>query len=182
MIFQPKEVLLKNEKYCLFRSPKEEDAETLLKYMKETSGETSYLMREPEEVTLTLEQEREFIEAKNASERDLLLMVFVEGCHAGNGALNSHGSFKRYAHRCSVSLALYERFWGMGIGGRLLDFLLNKAKELGYEQAELEVVAENQRAISLYLKKGFQFYGRIPHSMKYKDRTYAEEYTMVKFL
>ncbi|HIR28243.1 MAG TPA: GNAT family N-acetyltransferase [Candidatus Choladousia intestinigallinarum] len=182
MIFEPKEMILKNEKSCLFRSPYAEDAAELLRYLKETSIQTPYLMREPEEVTLSISQEKEFIERQNSSERDLLLLAVVEGRHAGNGALNSLGSLKRYAHRCSISLALYEEFWSMGIGSAMLDLLLKKAKELGYEQAELEVVSTNHKAVSLYLKKGFQFFGRLPRSMKYKDGTYAEEYTMVKFL
>ena len=36
------------------------------------------------------------------------------------------------------------------------------AKEAGYVQLELEVVAENERAISLYKKMGFVEYGRNP--------------------
>ena len=36
------------------------------------------------------------------------------------------------------------------------------AKEAGYVQLELNVVAENERAVSLYKKMGFLEYGRNP--------------------
>lgn len=49
-------------------------------------------------------------------------------------------------------------------------------------QLELEVVADNDRAIALYKKIGFEKMGTFPHNMKYKDGTYADAYWMVKIL
>ena len=59
---------------------------------------------------------------------------------------------------------------------------LKQAKSNGFEQAELEVVADNTRAYHLYESLGFVPYGRRPHGMKYKDGTYADEIAMVKML
>ena len=42
-------------KELILRNPEESDAERLLSYLKTTSMETPYLIREPEEITLTLE-------------------------------------------------------------------------------------------------------------------------------
>ena len=36
------------------------------------------------------------------------------------------------------------------------------ARQAGYAQLEISVVAENERAISMYEKAGFQEYGRNP--------------------
>ena len=41
-------------KELILRNPEESDAERLLSYLKTTSRETPYLIREPEEITLTL--------------------------------------------------------------------------------------------------------------------------------
>ena len=60
---QGREVLLKNAEI--------QDAEDLISYLKITAGETPYLIREPEEVTLTLEQEQAFIQRNIASEKEL---------------------------------------------------------------------------------------------------------------
>ena len=59
---------------------------------------------------------------------------------------------------------------------------LKVAKQAGYEQAELEVVADNIRAVHLYEKMGFQKYGTFPDNMKYADGSYADAYWMMKKL
>ena len=41
-------------KELILRNPEESDAERLLSYLKTTSRETPYLIREPEEITLAL--------------------------------------------------------------------------------------------------------------------------------
>ena len=49
------------------------------------------------------------------------------------------------------------------------ELLTIAAKESGFEQAELEVISDNQNAITLYEKLGFQKYGTFPDNMKYAD-------------
>ncbi len=46
-------------------------------------------------------------------------------------------------------------FRNKGIGGKILDFLTEKSKELGYSQMALGVDIDNHNAIHLYRKKGF---------------------------
>ena len=58
--------------------------------------------------------------------------------------------------------------------------VLDIAKKAGYEQAELEVIANNKPAIALYEKLGFQKYGTFPDNMKYADGSYADAYWMMK--
>ena len=175
-----KAFLLKDGRTCIIRNPRREDAADLIKYLKVTASETPYLMKEPEEITITLEEEYDYIQKVTESESALLLIAEVDGKHAGNCALNGYGTFQRYRHRCSVSIALYQEFCGMGIGKRMLKELLAEAEKCGYEQAELEVVSSNQPAIRLYEQLGFQIYGTLPHAVKYKDGTYGDEYRMVK--
>lgn len=52
--------------------------------------------------------------------------------------------------------------------------------EHGIEQIELEVAADNDRAVALYKKMGFVICGTFPNNMKYKDGTYADAYWMVR--
>ena len=59
---------------------------------------------------------------------------------------------------------------------------LKAAKEIGFEQAELEVISDNQNAITLYEKLGFQKYGTFPDNMKYADEHYASADWMMKKL
>lgn len=49
-------------------------------------------------------------------------------------------------------------------------------------QIELNVVADNKRAITMYESFGFRVAGTIPKAMKYKDGTFADELFMVLVL
>lgn len=166
----------------LLRSAEEKDAEALIDYMKITAAETPFLLREPDEISLTIEQEQAFIKAKNDSENELLLIAETGGRHIGNASLMSAGGFKRYRHRCEIAIALYQEYCGLGIGKAMLEMVLDIAKKAGYEQAELEVIANNKPAIALYEKLGFQKYGTFPDNMKYADGSYVDAYWMMKKL
>ena len=166
----------------LLRSAEEKDAEALIDYMKITAAETPFLLREPDEISLTIEQEQAFIKAKKNSENELLLIAETGGRHIGNASLMSAGGFKRYHHRCEIAIALYQEYCGLGIGKAMLEMVLDIAKKAGYEQAELEVIANNKPAIALYEKLGFQKYGTFPDNMKYADGSYVDAYWMMKKL
>jgi len=67
------------------------------------------------------------------------------------GLSTSAGSFSSDIQ--TIGIALESR--GQGLGRMLMQHLVAKAKELGSEQLMLEVRADNQAAISLYLDLGF---------------------------
>ncbi len=166
------------------RNAEVSDAPALIEYLKVTSSETSFLVREPEEIASSIspEDEKSFIQARIDSGRELMLAAFEDGKHIGNCSLASIGSYKRYSHRCSVAIALYQAYCSRGIGKIMMETVLDIAKEIGYEQAELEVMADNKRAISLYEKLGFKRFGRFPNNMKYADGSYDDAYWMMKRL
>ncbi|MEF2954821.1 MAG: GNAT family protein [Blautia sp.] len=172
----------KQDREIILRSAEEKDAESLLDFLKITAAETPFLLREPDEITLSIEQEQDFIKAKKDSENEILLIAEIEGKHIGNCSLMSVGGFRRYRHRCEIAIALYQEYCGLGIGKAMLEMLLDIAKQVGYEQAELEVIANNKSAIALYEKLGFQKYGTFPNNMKYADGSYADAYWMMKKL
>ena len=180
MIYQEKTFSLQDGRKVVLRSAEERDAEALIAYLQATAAESRFLLREPEEQTLTVEDEVQFIRRKNEAERDLMLLAFVEGRYAGNCAINSHGDKLRVLHRCDIGIALYQEFCGQGLGTLMLTELLKIAKECGYQQAELEVIAGNAPAMGLYKKLGFEVYGTRPRDLRYKDGTYADAHLMVK--
>lgn len=182
MDYQEKTVFLKNGKTCLIRRAEERDAEILLEYLKATSGETPYMIREPEEVRTSVEEEVEFIRKNREAPRSLMLLAFVDGKHAGSCSFGGASERNRMRHRCTVGISLYRDFWGQGIGTALMNEILAGAKTAGYEQAELEVVSANEAAVGLYRKLGFEITGTIPRAFKYRDGTYADFLFMVKSL
>lgn len=93
MIYQDREIRTKDEHTVILRNARPEDSEALIEYLKVTAMETRFLVSEPEEITLTMEQGECFI------------------C--------SLGTKQRYRHRCSVAVALYQEYCGLGIGRQM---------------------------------------------------------------
>lgn len=182
MKFQTQHITAKDgNNYCL-RQAEVADAAALLDLLRSTAGQTPFLLREPEEVTMTVEQEESFIQSRMDAPGDLMLLVESEGKVQGLCSLSSVGPFQRYAHRCNLSIALRKEVWGIGLGRQMMEILLQAAQEVGYEQAELDVIADNRRAVVLYESLGFQQYGRMPRNMKYADGTYADAIWMMRSL
>lgn len=182
MKFQPIEIQDKLGRTIVLRNAEISDSTALIDYLKTTTSETPYLIREPDEVTITLEQEERFIESKLNAERELMLIAVLDGKHIGNCSLMNIAPYRRYAHRCEIAIALYQEYCGYGIGKTMLQTILDVARNAGYEQAELEVISANTSAIELYKKLGFEKYGSFPNNMKYSDGTYANAEWMMKRL
>lgn len=181
MRIEPIEVFDKKGRKVILRSAYEDDAKDLIKYLKKTTKETPYLLREEDEINLTVEDEQGFINMCLEMDNALMLVAYVNGKHVGNCSFSPVGPFKRLAHRCDVAIALYQEYWGSGIGSIMLETALRYAKEAGFEQAELEVVSSNTKAIKLYEKYGFKKYGVKPDNMKYSNGEYASvDWMMVK--
>ena len=76
--------------------------------------------------------------------------------------------------RCYLSrLIVKKEYRNNGIGSKLTEFLINKAKERGYSEISLGVDCGNSRAIYLYEKFGFKVF------KKCRDE-YGEYFKMLK--
>ena len=69
-----------------------------------------------------------------------------------------------------------------GLNPFLMERGIDFAKKAGFEQLELGVFADNDRALCLYKKMGFEEIGRIPRAFRLPDGSYIDEITMVKML
>jgi RimJ/RimL family protein N-acetyltransferase len=81
-----------------------------------------------------------------------------------------------------MGITVRKDYWNKGIGKNLMQECIKWCKEKGVEQLELEVVTQNNRAISMYQYLGFDIYGTKKHALKYADGSYADEYFMCLFL
>ncbi len=182
MKFEEKTVSLKDGRTCILKPTTSEYAAEMIEYLKITAAETPFLLRNPDEVTYTLESEREILDRLYEDKSSVMMLAVVDGKVAGNCSINSLGFKRRIAHRCSLAIALKKAYWGLGIGGAMIDYLTELAREIGYEQIELEVVDGNAQAKHLYEKCGFVETGRHLRAMKYDDGTYRDELIMCKLL
>ena len=77
-----------------------------------------------------------------------------------------------------------------GFGGGMMPGNMNNLmkqaqkmqKQMEDTQAELEVISDNYKAISLYKELGFEKCGHFPNNMKYADGKYADADWMMKKL
>ena len=170
-----------NGRKLVLRNAEEDEAEMLLKYLKQVYAETPFLIQEPDEITFTIDDEKKYIKENNDSDSDLLLIGMLDGKHVGNCSLMGNHA-RRLKHRTSLGIVLYLEYTGLGIGRIMIEEACKIAKENGIEQVELEVATNNRNAISLYEKLGFEKIGTLPNNMKYADGTYTDVHFMVKYL
>lgn len=179
MIFPEKQVVLKNGQKCTLKSPESQDAEFMLRYLKRTSAETHFMMRYEEEVSQTIQEERAYLESLLSDPKEILIAAFLDGEIVAAGGISRIAPFFKYQHRAEFGISIIQSCWHIGIGSAILSEVIQCSKKAGYEQIELEVVADNRRAIALYLKYGFVVYGTRERSFKLKDGTYETEYLML---
>jgi RimJ/RimL family protein N-acetyltransferase len=181
MIFPEKEIQLKDGRSALLRSPLPSDAEAALAYMKITAAETPFLLRTPEEVTLTVADEEKYLSRVAADENTVSIFCFVDGVLAGNCNI-SRKTKQKNRHRASIGIALKQEFWNLGIGTALFAEMIAIAECWGLVQLELEVIEGNDRAMGLYRKMGFETVSFVPNAIRMRDGSYVREFLMVKSL
>lgn len=180
MKFPERKVQLKDGRTCILRPNAPDLAEGMLEYLKKTAGETEFLLRYPDEVNYTLEGEVEILGRVLEDPYHIMMAATVDGKVAGNGAIFGIGDKRKIQHRCSLAIALYKEYWGLGIGTALINYMCELAKQIGWKQVDLEVVAENEQAQALYRKCGFIESGRRHNALRFDDGTYHDEILMYK--
>ena len=155
-------VILKDGRECRLRSGTEQDGQAAFDLFNTTHGQTDYLLSYPDENSHTPEQEGKFLKAKAESEREIELLAEVEGKAVGLAGIEAVGWKDKVKHRAEFGISVDKAYWGLGIGRALMNACIECAKKAVYAQLELNVVAENQRAIALYHSAGFVEFGRNP--------------------
>lgn len=179
MLFPEKEIRLKDGRAALLRSPSPADAEAALEFMKMTATETPFLLRSPEECTLTVAEEEKFLSRFTADPNAAMILCFVEGTLAGNCQIVRKNKLKNQ-HRASIGIALKQKFWGLGIGTALFEEMIAIAEGWDLMQIELEVFEGNDRAMALYRKMGFETVSFVPNAIRMADGGFVKEYLMIR--
>ena len=182
MHFPERTITLKDGRICVLRPNGPDLADQMLEYLKKTSGETEFLIRNEDEVNETREDIETVLGRGLENPYNIAMAAIVDGKLTGVGRVFGIGAQRKYRHRCSLAIALYKEFWGLGIGTALINYLVELAKEVGWEQMDLEVVAENEQAQALYRKCGFIETGCRHNAMRFDDGTYHDEILMYRDL
>ncbi|MCL2512263.1 MAG: GNAT family N-acetyltransferase [Oscillospiraceae bacterium] len=104
--------------------------------------------------SLTMSRYNQLVSGSRAS-----YVYTVNGEFLGEGAIvfeNDDPDYTITGRRVNLSfLVVKEGYRNQGIGGILVDYILNKAEEMGYKEISIGVDKKNAAALHLYRKKGF---------------------------
>ena len=157
-----KTIILKDGRTCVLRNGTEQDGQALLDIYNLTHAQTDYLLSYPDESTMTAEQEAQFLKEKSESENEIEVLAVIDGTVVGSAGVSCVGKKDKVKHRAEFGISVDKAYWGLGIGRALLEACIECARDAGFVQMELEVVAENKKALALYESVGFGEYGRNP--------------------
>lgn len=177
-----KTIILKDGRECILRNGTERDGEAALANFILTHEQTDYLLTYPDENTITAEQESRFLQQKTESENEIEILAEVDGIVAGLAGIEAVGSQDKICHRAEFGISVDRQYWNLGIGTALMNACIECARKAGYEQIELNVVAENKNAIAMYRKAGYEEFGRNPRGFKSRLTGYQEVVYMRKEL
>lgn len=182
MRIEPDSLIMKSGTEVILRSPETDDARRMLYYLRKTSIETDFLVRYPEEITMTEEDEAAFLNRMAESENEFLLSAVLGDEIIGNVSISRIAAQQKLRHRASLGIAVRKNYWHQGLGSELVRRAVTQAAANGFLQVELGVYENNQAASSLYKRAGFQEVGRMPRAFRMKDGTFIDEIQMVKGL
>ena len=169
-----KTVVLKGGVELLVRNAVALDARALRETAQRTHAQTDYLLSYPDEQSADDEQEARSLVETECSDNEVELVAVVDGKIVGSAGIAAVGSRRKLAHRARFGISVLRDYWGLGIGRVLMESCIDCARRAGYTQLELEVVADNQRAVSLYRRAGFEEYGRNPRGYRSTSVGYQE--------
>lgn len=169
-----KRITLRDGRECVLRNACEKDAEEVLDGFNLTHSQTDFLLTYPDETGYDVAQERRFLAEKECRPDEIELCAVVEGQIVGSAGIETVGRKYKVRHRVEFGISIERGSWGLGIGRALLEACIECARQAGYLQMELTVVADNASALSLYRKAGFVEYGRNPRGFRSRTSGWQE--------
>jgi RimJ/RimL family protein N-acetyltransferase len=169
-----KTVTVKDGRQCRLRNGTFEDGEAVLHIFRLTHSQTDWLLSLPDEKCCTVEQESEFLKGRTDSPDEIEIVAKLDGRIVGTAGINCVNRRIKVRHRAEFGISVDRALWGLGIGRALTRACIECARQAEYLQLELDVVADNHRAIGLYESEGFIEYGRNPRGFRLPDGRWQE--------
>jgi len=127
----------------------------------------------------TPEERRQWLAARGP--RHPVIVAVAANAVVGWGSLNQYNARAAYQHVADFSVYV-ERGWrGKGVGRRLLEGLVDAAREIGYHKMMLSAFPTNRSGVALYERLGFTTVG-ICHEMGLLDGSWVDTIIMERIL
>ncbi len=170
---------LKDGRTCTIRECVEADAERVLKLFRTVAAESDNLGRLPDEITLTLEEEREYIRARRESPNSTMVLAEADGRVVALAGVEGQ-KLKKFAHHGELGMSILRAYWRLGIGREILNYFETWARQAGLRKLCLRVYDFNAPAYRLYCGAGFTEEGRLKADVLRADGTYGDTIYMAK--
>lgn len=142
------------------------DAAAVLEYLKQIGGETDNLTFGVEGLPCSVEDEEKYIKSLEESTSSVMFTAKINGVIVGDAHFSS-STRERIKHRGEIGISVLKDYWGKGVGSKLMESIIDFAKNTaGCEIIALQVRSDNERAINLYKKYGFEKIGQFKGYLK----------------
>jgi len=155
------------------------DALNMIEFLSAVGDETDNLSFSADSLKLTRESEERFIKGFKSSKKNLMLVATLDGKIVANASVERNKT-PRFNHRAELSVVVKRELWGKGIGSRLIELLIDFARESGIEILYLEARSDNERALKLYRKFGFSSIGTYKKFFKINNKYHDAELMTVE--
>lgn len=122
-------------------------------------GETDFLSFGKNEFKRDLKEYESYLESTREEDNSIILLTIIDEQIAGIASINSNQKV-RTKHVGTLGIVVAEQYCGLGLGGEMVDYLIEWAKLNGItKKISLLTREDNTRAIELYKKVGFETEG-----------------------
>lgn len=167
-----KKQVLRDGREIIIRRAVKSDAYKMVQYVSKIGGESDNLTFGLNEFDLTAEKEELIIESINSKDNSLMIVAELDGEIVSMLSFGG-GVRPRTRHAGEFGITVKKAFWGLGIGGAMLDYMITWARDTRIiRKINLKARIDNKNAIALYKKYGFKEEGVTTRDLHINDVFY----------
>ncbi len=176
---------IKPDAQCTVRSPRIEEAASVLAAAREAFATSDYTLTKIDEFSITLAQEEEFVNGLNAHPRQLMLIATDAADPLqppiGICVLKQNTTRRKLRHSVELGMSVISRYRSRAVGTALLTACVQWAEaQPDLKLITLDVYAINEPGLRLYRRLGFIECGRRPDGLIHDDGTTWEQVQMYR--
>ena len=158
------------------RPARVEDA-TGINYIRRMRGVMENILGVPSE---TIKRSEDYLASIDENKHQFVAVTCLDnGKELVIGTASLHvNTIPRMRHSATLGIMVHKDYQGMGVGERLMEALIDMADNwLMLMRLELNVFVDNEKAIALYKKMGFEYEGTLRKAAA-RDGEYIDEFIM----
>ncbi|MCB0347900.1 MAG: GNAT family N-acetyltransferase [Bdellovibrionales bacterium] len=180
-VIEEKQITLKNKSVITLKSALKQDTESILKFRKQLSEESTNTYHYPGMILDAKEQET-YIDSITNHPRSFFVTAFDKDRVVGNlGITPVKDKHPWTRHLAYFGVGILKEFWGSGLIQAMLVEMDANIRKMDYKKIEATVKVANEPALQVYLDIGFHIEGKRRRATII-DGEYSDEYHIAKYL